>query len=156
MVEALLAAAVRRNPICCGCRGVPIPFPMSAGQPQEGTTLEERLNGIDLEMTTRTGGLVPWPEAIAGDEGYRAHGIGQPLLHLSVTPVIPSEQNDGCEARSVPFDQQHDRKRPLMVRLIGWLKESRAVFTRLEKTAMNYAGMIKMAFIQRCPQLLAS
>jgi len=34
-------------------------------------------------------------------------------------------------------------------RLIGWLKESRRISSRFEKTAKNYAGMFKMAFIRR-------
>jgi len=36
----------------------------------------------------------------------------------------------------------------------GWLKECRAVFARFEKTAINYAGMIKMAMIGRYLRLL--
>jgi hypothetical protein len=32
--------------------------------------------------------------------------------------------------------------------LIGWLKECRQVSSRFEKTAVNFGGMIKMAFIQ--------
>ena len=34
-------------------------------------------------------------------------------------------------------------------RLIGWLKECRRVFSRFEKTTINFAGMIKIAFIER-------
>jgi len=37
----------------------------------------------------------------------------------------------------------------IVERLIGWLKESRRIFSRFEKTAKNFAGMIKMAFIHR-------
>lgn len=36
-----------------------------------------------------------------------------------------------------------------MERLIGWLKESRRIFSRFEKTAKNFGGMIKLAFIQQ-------
>jgi transposase len=39
--------------------------------------------------------------------------------------------------------------------VIGWLKECRAVFSCFEKTAINYAGMVKMAMIQRYLRLLA-
>ena len=38
--------------------------------------------------------------------------------------------------------------------LIGWLKECRRVFSRFEKTAKNFGGMIKMAFIQRYLRLV--
>ena len=48
----------------------------------------------------------------------------------------------------------HGRTRPggrrnVVERLIGWLKESRRVFARYEKTALNFGGMIKLAFIRR-------
>jgi len=135
--------------------GVPIHFELSAGQAHENTSLEDLLNGIDQEMTTGTGEVVPWPEAIAGDKGYRAEWIDQMLLDLNVTPVIPSKKNEDREARAVEFDKERYRDRNIIERLIGWLKECRAVFARFEKTAINYAGMIKMAFIQRYLKLLA-
>lgn len=135
--------------------GVPIHFELSAGQAHENTTFEDLLNGVDQEMTTGTGELVPWPEALAGDKGYRAEWIDQMLLDIEVTPVIPSKKNEDREARSVEFDMQRYRDRNIIERLIGWLKECRAVFARFEKSAINYAGMVKMAFIQRYLKLLA-
>lgn len=135
--------------------GVPIHFELSAGQSHENTTLEDLLNGIDQEMTTGTGEVVPWPEAIAGDKGYRAEWIDQMLLDLNVTPVIPSKKNEDRETRAVEFDKKRYRDRNIIERLIGWLKECRAVFARFEKTAINFAGMVKMAFIQRYLKLLA-
>ena len=134
--------------------GVPIHFELSAGQVHENTTLEELLNGVDEVMTTGTGSLVPWPKAIAGDKGYRAEWIDQMLLDLGVTPVIPSKKNEDQDARAVEFDKQRYRDRNIIERLIGWLKECRAVFARFEKTAINYAGMVKMAFIQRYLKIL--
>lgn len=136
--------------------GVPIHFELSAGQAHENTSLEELLNGIDREMTTGSGEVVPWPEAIAGDKGYRAEWIDQMLLDLDVTPVIPSKKNEDRETRAVEFDKDRYRDRNIIERLIGWLKECRAVFARFEKTAINYAGMIKMAIIQRYLNLLAA
>lgn len=106
-------------------------------------------------MTTGTAEPVPWPEAIAGDKGYRAEWIDEMLLELEVTPVIPSKKNEDRDARSVEFDKERYRQRNIIERLIGWLKECRAVFARFEKTAINFAGMVKMAFIQRYLKLLA-
>lgn len=134
--------------------GVPIHFELSAGQAHENTTLEDLLNGVDQELKTGAGELVPWPEAIAGDKGYRAEWIDQMLLDIEVTPVIPSKKNEDREARSVKFDKQRYRDRNIIERLIGWLKECRAVFARFEKTAINYAGMLKMAFIKQYLKLL--
>lgn len=135
--------------------GTPIHFELTAGQAHENTSLEELLNGIDQEMTTGAGELVPWPVAMAGDKGYRAEWIDQMLLDMGVTPVIPSKKNDDRNTRLVEFDKERYRDRNIIERLIGWLKECRAVFARFEKTAINYAGMIKMAFIQRYLKLLA-
>ena len=47
------------------------------------------------------------------------------------------------------FDKEVYRRRNIVERLIGWLKECRRIFSRFEKTAKNFGGMIKMAFIQR-------
>ena len=135
--------------------GVPIHFELSAGQTHENTTLEALLNGVDAEMTTGSGEVVPWPEAIAGDKGYRAEWIDQMLLDIEVTPVIPSKKNENPDTRLVAFDKERYRDRNIIERLIGWLKECRAVFARYEKTAINYAGMVKMAIIQRYLKLLA-
>ena len=40
--------------------------------------------------------------------------------------------------------------------LIGWLKESRRICTRFEKTAINFGGMVRLAFIHRYLRLSAT
>lgn len=90
-----------------------------------------------------------WPLAMAGDKGYRADWIDAYLLELDILPVIPSKCNQDREARPVEFDKEAYRDRNIVERLIGWLKECRRIFSRFEKTAKNFGGMIRMAFIQR-------
>lgn len=141
--------------LICDAGGCPIHFELSAGQAHENTSLIELLNGIDDELTTGDGEVVAWPTAIAGDKGYRAEWIDEMLLDMGVTPVIPSKTNEDRDARLMDFDKQRYRQRNIVERLIGWLKESRCVFARFEKTAINFSGMIKMAFIQRYLKLLA-
>ena len=68
---------------------------------------------------------------------------------MNIQPVIPSEANEDRDTRLQEFDAATYRDRNIIERLIGWLKENRRVFSRFEKTAMNYVGMIKMAFIHR-------
>ena len=87
--------------------------------------------------------------ALAGDKGYRADWIDRYLLVLGIQPVIPSKANEDRNARLVTFDREVYRDRNIIERLIGWLKECRRIFSRFEKTAKNFGGMIKMAFIQR-------
>jgi transposase len=137
------------------CGGIPIHFHLSPGAAHENTTLEDLLNGIDQAMMAGSGQLVPWPNAIAGDKGYRAEWIDQMLLHIGVTPVIPSKTNEDRTNRLVAFDEEKYRSQNIIERLIGWLKECRAVFARFEKTAINYAGMVKMAMIQRYLRILS-
>ena len=71
------------------------------------------------------------------------------MIELGITPVIPSKEGDNREARLVEFDREAYRDRNIVERLIGWLKECRRIFSRFEKTAKNFGGMIRMAFIQR-------
>ena len=92
---------------------------------------------------------IAWPVALAGDKGYRADWIDEYLLDLGIQPVIPSKANENRDARPVAFDKEAYRDRNIVERLIGWLKECRRVFARFEKTAKNFGGMIRMAFIQR-------
>lgn len=69
--------------------------------------------------------------------------------------MIPSKENQDREARPVKFGKDTYRNRNIVERLIGWLKECRRVFSRIEKTAKNFAVMIRLAFIQ-CYLKLAS
>jgi transposase len=107
------------------------------------------LDGADAHVTDAAGEPIAWPVALAGDKGYRAEWIDETLLALDIQPVIPSKANQDRTLRLVEFDREAYRRRNIVERLIGWLKECRRVFSRFEKTAKNYGGMIKMAFIQR-------
>jgi transposase len=59
------------------------------------------------------------------------------------------ELTAGQTHEAAAFDADAYRDRNIVERLIGWLKECRRVFSRFEKTAKNFAGMIRLAFIQR-------
>ena len=97
---------------------------------------------------------VAWPVAISGDKGYRAEWIDTYLIELGITPVIPSKVNENSDARQMEFDRKIYRKRNIVERLIGWIKEFRRVFSRYEKSAKNFGGMIRIAFIQRYMRVL--
>lgn len=99
---------------------------------------------------------VAWPVALAGDKGYRADWIDEYLLERGITPVIPSKANEDRAARPVAFDKQAYRRRSIIEQLIGWLKESRRIFSRFEKTATNFGGMIKLALIHRYLRLICT
>jgi len=112
------------------------------------------LIGADEQLFDAEGQPIAWPVALAGDKGYRADWIDEYLLALDIVPVIPSKENEDRAARPVTFDKQAYRARNIVERLIGWLKEYRRIFSRFEKTAKNFAGMIRMAFIHRYLRLV--
>ena len=122
---------------------------VTAGQAHESTALDTLLDQANRDLYDAQGDPVPWPVDLAGDKGYRSDWIDDYLLELEIRPVIPSKENEDRDARPVVFDRDQYRRRNIVERLIGWLKESRRVFSRFEKTARNFVGMIKMAFIHR-------
>jgi transposase len=116
--------------------------------------LETLLEGADAKLCDYEGEPIAWPLAMAGDKGYRANWIDDYLLKLGIQPVIPSKENEDRDARPIEFDRDAYRQRNIVERLIGWIKESRRIFSRFEKTAKNFGGMLKMAFIRRYLRLM--
>ena len=135
--------------ILCDGAGHPLHFHLTAGQVHESTVLDTLLIGADALVLDGQDERVAWPVALAGDKGYRADWIDGYLLDLGIQPVIPSKANEDRDARPVEFDRESYRGRNIVERLIGWLKESRRIFSRFEKTAKNFGGFLKMAFIHR-------
>ena len=133
----------------CDGAGHPLHFELTAGQTHEASAFDTVMIGVDEYLLDLDGQPIAWPVALAGDKGYRAAWIDDYLLNLDIAPVIPSKTNEDRQARPVTFDKQRYRDRNIVERLIGWLKECRRVFSRFEKTAKNFAGMIRLAFIQR-------
>jgi transposase len=49
-----------------------------------------------------------------------------------------------------------NRRRNVIERCVGWLKEARAVATRYEKLAVHYLGILKLAMIRRYLRLASA
>jgi transposase len=141
--------------LLCDIQGQPLHFHLTAGQIHESAVLDDVLIGADRELIDTEGEAAAWPVALAGDKGYRADWIDAYLLALGIEPVIPSKANEDRDTRAVTFDREAYRDHNIIERLIGWLKECRRIFSRFEKTAKNFGGMIRMAFIQRYLRLIA-
>jgi transposase len=103
----------------------------------------------DETLRDERGEPIAWLKAIGGDKGYRADWIDELLLRLDIRPVIPSRKNENRDDRPVTFNKPLYRRRNIIERLIGWLKESRRIFSRFEKTAKNFSSMLKLAFIRQ-------
>ena len=135
--------------ILCDSNGLPLQFYLTAGQTHESSALCELLAVTDEELLDSDGERIPWPFALGGDKGYRVNWIDEYLLSLGIKPVIPSKENETRADREVQFDKTSYRRRNIIERLIGWLKESRRIHSRFEKTAKNFGGMITLAFIRQ-------
>jgi transposase len=135
--------------LLCDGEGHPLHFHITAGQIHDSTALDTLLEGADAKLHDSQGQPVAWPVQLGGDKAYRAGWIDEYLLKLGIEPVIPSRQNKDHDRRPIDFDREAYRQRNIVERLIGWLKESRRIFARFEKTARNFGGFVTMAFIQR-------
>lgn len=138
--------------LLCDGHGHPLDFHLTPpGQTHETTGLVPLLEGAEERVVDGDGDgeAIVWPVALAGDKGYRADWIDEYLLELGIVPVIPSKENEDRAARAVEFDREAYQRRSIVGCLIGWLKEWRRIFLGFEKTAKNFGGMIRMAFIQR-------
>jgi len=91
------------------------------------------------------------PGTIAGDKGYSFPFLRRMLRHRGIKPLIPTKSS---QPRDEQFDQQAYKRRNVIERLIGWLKERRRLGTRYEKLAENYLAMVKLAFIEKCMLLI--
>lgn len=140
--------------LLCDGQGHPLHFHITGGEVHESTVVDTLLEGADAQVLDVDGAPVAWPVHLAGDKGYRANWIDEYLIERDILPVIPSKENEDRSARLVEFDKAVYRQRNIIERLIGWLKESRRIFSRFEKTAKNFGGMLKMAFIQRYLRLV--
>ena len=62
-------------------------------------------------------------------------------------PVIP--RRTAHPPPDEPFDRQAYRGRNIVERCIGWIKESRRVFSRYDKLAVSYAAFLNLAILRR-------
>ena len=135
--------------VLCDSRGVPLHFELAAGQTHDSACFDRVMEGADQALIGPDGQPAAWPVALGGDKGYRYAWIDDYLLDLGIRPVIASKKNENPDDRPVAFDREAYRRRNIVERLIGWLKRCRRVCTRYEKTAKNYAGMVRLAIIRR-------
>jgi transposase len=72
--------------------------------------------------------------------------------------VIPQREDQRRRhyGRPLTFDHEAYRRRSVIEGCLGWLKESRAVATRLDKLARHYLATVKLAVIRRYLRLLDS
>lgn len=85
------------------------------------------------------------PKILVGDKGYSSQQIRDWLRRRAIRGVIASRENE--RAREVEFDSATYRRRNIVERTIGWLKELRRVAKRYEKLAKHFQSMIHVGII---------
>ncbi len=84
------------------------------------------------------------------DRGYSFEGCRQLLRRRGISHTIP-ERKDQKERRAArpgrrpSFDREVYRRRNVVERCVGRLKQWRSVATRYEKRAVNYRAMVVIA-----------
>ena len=134
--------------------GVPLSAVLSPGQSHESKFLEPVLEAVRLCRPGRRGGRPRTrPRRLACDKGYSYRRIRQYLRRRGIGVVIPTRKDQRANPR---FDKPTYRRRNVIERTVGWLKECRGLATRFEKLAVNFLAMVKLAMFQRCLRLLDS
>jgi transposase len=131
--------------------GLPLAVEVSAGQRHDSVYAEPVLRAVRIRR--RDGRVRTRPKAVAGDKGYSYARIRRYLRRRKIKAVIPTRKD---QRRRPGFDKAAYRRRNVVERCVGWLKESRAVATRYDKLAVNYLATVKLAILQRYLRLLTS
>jgi transposase len=102
-----------------------------------------------VEAAEREAGATP--AKLSGDRAYSAPRIRAWLAERGVEAVIPLRKDEVARLDEPPaFDSDGYKRRNAVERLVGWLKEMRAVATRSDKLAESFLGMVQMAMIRVC------
>jgi transposase len=125
--------------VICDGNGCPLAAVLTAGQANESKSAEALVDAVKVGRRRR-------PKRVAGDKGYSFKFVRRMLRRRRVRPVIPTRSDQRPDPA---FDREAYRRRTVVERLVGWLKERRRLCTRFEKLADNYLAMVKLAFITK-------
>ncbi len=95
-----------------------------------------------------------WPSSLSGDKGYSAGRIREWLRSNKIKDVVAHRNDERASGDETDFDRATYRRRNVVERCIGWLKECRRIATRFEKLAVNFLAMLKIAMLERYLRLL--
>lgn len=117
--------------------GVPLAITVTPGQSHEAPEFETVMGQAILGMHLHR----QRPVHVAGDKGYSSNRIRNWLRRRDIIPVIPTKANE----RRQTFKRTVYRRRNVVERTIGWLKEHRRIATRYDKTKQNFLAFVKIA-----------
>jgi transposase len=128
--------------------GRPLAVLLTPGQQHEATMLEPLLDSVAI-------GGKPGPprkrfDVVAGDKGYDGAAQRAAIRQRGSTPLIPHrKRKDGSYPEQAEgFDKEQYKRRNVVERLIGRLKEFRRVATRFDKLAESFRCFVLIGFIR--------
>ena len=130
--------------LLCDGNGAPLAALLTPGQAHESKSAEALVDAIRIGRRRR-------PKLVAGDKGYSHDFVRRMLRRRRIKPLIPTRSDQPRDPR---FDREAYKRRNVVERLVGWLKECRRLCTRFEKLAANYLAMVRLAFVRKCMMLL--
>lgn len=125
-------------------QGLPLGVHITPGQAHESKVVAESLDAVSVLQPS--GQRRSRPHRVAGDKAYSIPWIRDWLRRKGIRATIPRKKN---ERRRGPFDKDLYKRRNVIERCIGHLKECRRIATRYEKLARNYLAMLKLAMIRQ-------
>lgn len=127
--------------------GLPLNIVLSPGQAHESQFALRLLDGIGVQR--QNGSMKRRGYAVLADQAYSGHVLRNELKRKGIKTVIPRKSNEimASDGRS-RFANDVYRRRNVMERCFGRLKEYRRIATRYDKTARNYLSMVKLGCIR--------
>ncbi|HEX6013400.1 MAG TPA: IS5 family transposase [Geminicoccaceae bacterium] len=116
---------------CAATRGLPLALVLTPGEAHETRAFADLVE--DLAAGTR---------CLLGDKGHDADWTREESLLRGILPVIPPNQ---VRKEPAPVDRELYRLRNRVERLVGRLKQFRAVATRYDKTAESFLAFVQLA-----------
>lgn len=113
--------------------GLPVHFEISAGQVNDIVHAESLVDNS------------PNTEFVVADKGYDSQKLRENIQSKGATPVIPYRKT--CKRSNKDMDWCLYKYRHLVENAFGRIKNYRAISTRYDKLAQNYASMVALSFI---------
>ncbi len=132
----------------CEGRGLPIAVAITPGQQHESTVVEPLLD--EVSIAGKRGRPRKRFTTVAGDKGYDIPRVRQAIEQRGSAALIPHKRlRDGSyPSGSQGFDKVQYKRRNVVERLIGRLKECRHLAMRYDKLAESFRAFVLLGFIR--------
>ena len=132
---------------------------LTPGQQHESTVCTKLLANVRVRTSAGGGRPRSRPKLVVADRGYDAGDFRRYLRRRGIRCVIPEKRVPAGKrrrrrGRPATFCGATYRRRNVVERLVGWLKEHRRIATRFEKLASSFVAMVKLSFVRRYFRML--